>query len=109
MGRPGGDLPNGDRDAWLAELVRRYPALPRDLLRVLARRHGTRAAMVLGDARAVADLGADFGAGLTEREIGYLRHEEWALSADDILWRRTKCGLPMKPEQRERVAAYVGK
>jgi len=106
---PGGDMPNGDRDAWLAELVRRYPALPRDLLRVLARRHGTRAAMVLGDARAVADLGADFGAGLTEREIGYLRHEEWALSADDILWRRTKCGLPMKPEQRERVAAYVGK
>ena len=55
------------------ELARRYPALPRELLRALARRHGTRATTVLGDARAVADLGADFGAGLTEREIDYLR------------------------------------
>ena len=106
---PGGDLPNGDRGAWIAELARHYPALPCALLRGLARRHGTRAAIVLDDARTAADLGEDFGAGLTEREIGYLRDEEWASSADDILWRRTKCGLPMTPEQRERVAACVGR
>jgi D-erythritol 1-phosphate dehydrogenase len=106
---PGGDLPQGDRDAWLAKLVRRYPALPHDLLRSLARRHGTRVPDVVGDARTAADLGTDFGAGLTAREIEYLRREEWASTADDILWRRTKCGLPMIPEARERVAAYVGK
>ena len=62
-----------------------------------------------GDARAPADLGEDFGAGLTEREIVYLREREWASSAEDILWRRTKCGLPMTPRERERVAAFVGR
>src|SRR6478609_11599488 len=91
---PGGDLPAG-RDVFLAELERRYDGLPRDLLRALARRHGSRTTTVLGDARTRADLGEDFGAYLTGREIDYLRREEWALAADDILWRRTKCGLPM--------------
>jgi glycerol-3-phosphate dehydrogenase len=106
---PGGDLPQGDRDAWVAELARRHPRLPRDLLRALARRHGTRATDVLDRAQTATDLGEDFGAGLTEREIDYVRREEWAVSADDILWRRTKCGLSMTPPQRERVAAYVGR
>jgi glycerol-3-phosphate dehydrogenase len=54
-------------------------------------------------------MGEDFGAGLTEREIDYLRREEWAVSADDILWRRTKCGLPMTAAQREHVAAHVAR
>ncbi|MFI4888044.1 MAG: glycerol-3-phosphate dehydrogenase [Burkholderiales bacterium] len=106
---PGGDLPNGDRAAWLAELMRRYPRLPPGLLRALAQRHGTRAVTILGDARTTPDLGYDFGADLTEREIQYLRDDEWASTADDILWRRTKCGLPMTPPQRQRVSAYVGR
>jgi D-erythritol 1-phosphate dehydrogenase len=105
---PGGDLP-GDREAWGDELVRRYPAMPGELLRDLARRHGTRATDVLGDARRVEDLGESFGANLTEREIRYLQAEEWAASADDLLWRRTKCGLPMTARERERVAAFVGR
>jgi glycerol-3-phosphate dehydrogenase len=104
---PGGDLPQGDREAWIAELTRRYPALPPSLLRALAHRHGTRTLTVLGDARSAGDLGEDFGAGLTEREIAYFRDEEWASSAEDVLWRRTKCGLPMTPGQRERVTAYM--
>jgi glycerol-3-phosphate dehydrogenase len=104
---PGGDLPRGDREAWLAELARRYPDVPRELVHAIAHRHGTRAAKVLGDARTGADLGKDFGAGLTEREIEFLRDDEWAMSADDILWRRTKCGLAMTKRQRERVASYV--
>jgi glycerol-3-phosphate dehydrogenase len=104
---PGGDLPRGDREAWLAELARRYPDVPRELVHAIAHRHGTRAAKVLGDARTGADLGNDFGAGLTEREIEFLRDDEWAMSADDILWRRTKCGLAMTKRQRERVASYV--
>ena len=54
---PGGDLPQGDRDAWLTELERGHPGLPKDVLRGLAHRHGTRAAAVLGDARKNGDLG----------------------------------------------------
>jgi glycerol-3-phosphate dehydrogenase len=103
---PGGDLPNRDRSALFAALCRRYPDLPADLLRGLARRHGTRAPRILGQAKTMADLGQDFGAGLTAREVDYLMAEEWARSADDVLWRRTKCGLPMTIAQRDAVAAY---
>jgi glycerol-3-phosphate dehydrogenase len=106
---PGGDLPQRDRNALFAELCRRYPDLPADLLRGLARRHGTRAPRILGESKTMADLGQDFGAGLTAREIDYLMAEEWACSADDVLWRRTKCGLPMTPAQRDAVAAYCSK
>jgi len=105
---PGGDFPRGDRSGWRVELARRYPSLPEPLLRALAQRHGTRAVDVLGDAKSSADLGEDFGAELTEREIDYLRTEEWAQTADDVLWRRTKCALPMTPPHRARVAAHVG-
>ena len=87
-------------------LCRKFPELPADLLRGLARRHGTRALRILGEAKSMTDLGQDFGAGLTAREIDYLRAEEWARTADDVLWRRTKCGLPMTEDQREAVAAY---
>jgi glycerol-3-phosphate dehydrogenase len=106
---PGGDLPGGDRDAWLAELRQRYPALPVGLLRALARRHGTRALAVLADTRSPADLGEDFGAELTEREIRYLQRDEWAVTADDVLWRRTKCGLAMTGAARARVAEFLGR
>jgi glycerol-3-phosphate dehydrogenase len=106
---PGGDLPGGDRDAWLAELRHRYPALPADLLRALARRHGTRARAVHADTRSPADLGDDFGAELTEREIRYLQRDEWAVTADDVLWRRTKCGLAMTGAARARVAEFLGR
>jgi glycerol-3-phosphate dehydrogenase len=106
---PGGDLPNGDRDAWNAELRKRYPQLPPSLLRALAHRHGTRATIVLGDAKTVQDLGTDFGADLCQREVDYFLREEWALRADDVLWRRTKCGLPMTPAQRDAVARYVNR
>jgi len=104
---PGGNLPGGDRAGWLAQLVARFPQLPPDVLRGLARRHGTHALDVLGDARTPADLGTDFGAALTAREIDYLVAREWARTADDVLWRRTKCGLPMTPAARARVADYL--
>ena len=104
---PGGDLPNRDRNAWFADLCRRYPALPAPLLRALAQRHGTRALRILGAAQSVDDLGDYFGAQLTGREIDYLLSEEWAVTAEDVLWRRTKCGLPMTPAQREAVATYI--
>ncbi|HQR10298.1 MAG TPA: glycerol-3-phosphate dehydrogenase [Casimicrobiaceae bacterium] len=109
---PGGDLPqgrspHGDRMAFFAGLCRSFPDLPADFLRGVARRHGTRTQRILGEAKTMADLGEDFGAGLTAREIDYLIAEEWARTADDVLWRRTKCGLPMSLAQRDAVAAYV--
>jgi glycerol-3-phosphate dehydrogenase len=109
---PGGDLPksdmrNGARAAFLAALCRRYPALPDGLLRALAHRYGTRALELLGDAKTPADLGRDFGCTLSEREIEFLVRHEWAVTADDVLWRRTKCGLPMNGEQRDAVRDYM--
>ena len=104
---PGGDLPNRDRGEWLARLARDYPQLPEALLRGLASRHGTRAARILGNARVMFDLGQDFGANLTAREVDYLLAEEWATTAEDVLWRRTKCGLPMSNAQRQAVTEYV--
>ena len=93
--------------AWTAELVRRYPAMPAALLRGLAHRHGSRATVILGDAKTPADLGEDFGNGLTAAEIDHCVRDEWARTADDVLWRRTKCGLAMPAAARARVAAYV--
>ncbi len=103
---PGGDLPGGAA-AFSADLIRRFPDLPAGLLRGLARRHGTRALAVLGGAKKPADLGEDFGHGLVAAEIDYVVREEWARGGDDVLWRRTKCGIGMSDGQRDRVAAYT--
>ena len=105
---PGGDLPQRDRDAWVAELGRRYAKLPDEVVRGIGRRHGTLALELLGDAKSAADLGRDFGAGLTEREVDHFVRTEWATCADDVLWRRTKCGLAVDERQREAVAKHVG-
>ena len=106
---PGGDLPAGGLAAWTAELGRRYPALPQGMRLGVARRHGSLAPAILGTAKTAADLGENFGQGLTAAEIDYLVREEWARNADDILWRRTKCGLAMTVAERERVAMYVAR
>lgn len=92
---PGGDFPVQGFDALVAGLVADYPALDRALVRRLARHYGTRARRILGPARTEADLGRAFGAGLTEAEVHYLIDQEWARSAADIVWRRTKLGLRM--------------
>ena len=104
---PGGDLPAGGLTAWVAELGKRYPALPPALLRGLAHRHGTRALAILGDARAASELGEDFGHGLTEAEAAHFVRNEWARTGEDVLWRRTKCGIGMGEAERQRVAAFV--
>ena len=106
---PGGEMPGGNRSACLASLLARYPAIPAEVLRPLARRHGSQVPRVLGDAKRLADLGEPFGAGLYAREVDYLVEREWACEPDDVLWRRTKCGLPMTPAERARVFAYMAR
>ena len=95
---PGGDVShfNVFRD----RMQDRYSGLPREWIEAIVRRHGSLTPEVLGTARSHEDLGVHFGAGLTEREVAYLREHEWALTAEDILWRRTKCGLHMDELQR---------
>jgi len=97
---PGSDFGDEGRDAARERFFARYPRLPRATLRAVFRRHGARASQVLGD----GELGEDYGAGLSEREVVWLIEREWAQTAEDVLWRRTKAGLRMSAEQRARVA-----
>jgi glycerol-3-phosphate dehydrogenase len=90
---PGGDFPQTGFDALVKSLTTAYPFLDARLARRLARLYGTCAQKLLGDARSLADLGRDFGADLYEAEVRYLARHEWALAAEDVLWRRTKRGL----------------
>jgi glycerol-3-phosphate dehydrogenase len=104
---PGGDVPRGGLVAYDRELAARYPWLPADFRAALLRRHGTRAPRVLAESKTVRDLGTFFGHTLYAAEVDYLVAQEWAYSADDVLWRRTKCGLHMSSDQRDAVARYL--
>ncbi len=103
-------LPGGDMKSFavfLDGLRRDFPALDAEWLQGLARRHGTRARALLDGVRTAADLGPSFGGGLYGREADWLRREEWAASPEDILWRRTKCGLHMTAAERNAFAVYM--
>ncbi|MCC7271973.1 MAG: glycerol-3-phosphate dehydrogenase [Alphaproteobacteria bacterium] len=104
---PGGAMPDADFDRFVADLARRRPGLDAAWLRRLARRHGTVADDIIGEARSMADLGRHFGAALYGCEVDWLRRAEWAETADDVLWRRTKEGLHLDPAGRAAVAAYM--
>ncbi len=97
---PGGDIPGGDFEHFVADLTAAYPGLPPALLHRLARAYGTRATRLLGAAKTMEDLGQDYGAGLTRAEIDYLRAQEFARTAEDILWRRSKLGLHIGKEKQ---------
>jgi len=101
---PGGDFGGRDFARVLAEFRARYLGLDPHWLARLLRRHGTLAGKILDNAKCEADLGENFGGGLYERELAYLIEYEWARSGEDVLWRRTKCGLHMNEAQRRRVA-----
>lgn len=108
---PGGDFPWDGAAVLMQDITQRYPFLGAETAERLVRAYGTLARDVLGDAREAADLGRRLGAGLTEREVDFLVRNEWARTADDILWRRTKLGLRFSPQQRaalEQALAGVG-
>jgi len=102
---PGGDV--GRFNAFRDDMYRRYETLGRDLVDGIVRRHGSRSVRLLGNARSSGELGRYFGGGLTEAEVRYLVAEEWAATAEDVLWRRTRCGLHMTPGEREAVTAFM--
>jgi glycerol-3-phosphate dehydrogenase len=105
---PGGDLGAAGLPGFEAAQARRYPWLPPATLRRLCRAYGTEMDAWLAGASGMAALGRDFGAGLTARELDWLRREEWARSAEDVLWRRSKLGLHLAPEARAAVVAWFG-
>lgn len=104
---PGGDV--GDLDAFIQTLNRDYPDFDAQWLEGLAHRHGSRAHAILSGAASAADLGISFGGGLYQAEVDWLCGEEWATTAEDVLWRRTKTGLHMTADQRASVADYISK
>jgi glycerol-3-phosphate dehydrogenase len=103
---PGGDVPDLDMARFLAMLKAQYPFLPPDLADRLGHAYGTRARLILRDAACLADFGEEFGGGLYRAELDYLAAEEWARTAEDVLWRRSKLGLHVPPGSAEQIAAY---
>ena len=97
---PGGDLINSDFELFFTDMHKRYRAMNTDLLRRLCHAYGTRITLLLGDGTTQPELGQHFGAGLYELEANFLINHEWATSADDILWRRSKLGLHMSEGER---------
>jgi glycerol-3-phosphate dehydrogenase len=106
---PGGDLPGADFEAFLIDFQAARPWLPAQLARRLARAYGSRVEALLGPARGLADLGADLGAGLHEAEADYLIDREWARSAEDILWRRSKLGLHLPQGGAARLDDWIAR
>jgi glycerol-3-phosphate dehydrogenase len=104
---PGGAFPWDGAPDLQADLIRRYKFLPEKAARRLIRAYGTEASDILGEAHGWDDLGRWFGGGLTQREVDWLVREEWARTAEDILWRRTKLGLRLSPTEAKGLEAYL--
>jgi len=97
---PGGDgLPAGGTAVLAADLGREYPFLDQQTAARLADSYGTDARALLDGARRPADLGQDFGHGFSEVELRWMVEREWARTAEDVLWRRSKLGLRMTSPQ----------
>ncbi|MET0179503.1 MAG: glycerol-3-phosphate dehydrogenase, partial [Novosphingobium sp.] len=106
---PGGDFPIDGVEALAAEYRARQSFLTSADADRIARAYGLVAREWLGEARTRADLGADFGHGLSQAEVEHLVQREWAVSADDVLWRRTKLGLRLDPAQVEALTAHLAR
>lgn len=104
---PGGDFALADLEKLVADLRVDYPFLTSPWAWRLARAYGTEARAILGSARSVKDLGIDFGATLTSAEVDWMITREFAGTADDVLWRRSKLGLRLDTEQVKQVDDYV--
>jgi glycerol-3-phosphate dehydrogenase len=113
---PGGDVlgpePSGravlEFDLWVKRQQARYPWLPPALLARYARAYGTRMDVLLSGRTSMSDMGEQVVPGLYEAEASYLVAHEWASSAADILWRRSKLGLHLPPGSARQLDAWLG-
>jgi len=104
---PGGDFPVGGVDDLSLSISQKFPFVDQTWSRRLARAYGTRVWQVLGAAKSLDDMGEMFGATLSAAEVVYLIDHEWARSADDILWRRTKLGLRLSTDETTRLDEWM--
>jgi glycerol-3-phosphate dehydrogenase len=104
---PGGEFPHDGFEALVTATRRSRPFLDERHVRRLVHAYGTRVERVLGPARRAEDLGPWLGGDLTGAEVRYLMEREWAQTADDVLWRRSKLGLRFSAERREGLARFM--
>ncbi|MEL6219787.1 MAG: glycerol-3-phosphate dehydrogenase, partial [Pseudomonadota bacterium] len=104
---PGGDFPWDGIGALRTRLLGDYPFLSEATAMRLVRGYGTEAWALLADAESAEDMGEVFGADLTEREVRFLMQTQWAETAEDVLWRRTKLGLRVGPDDVARLQAFM--
>ena len=106
---PGGDFAVDGLPDLVRGLCADYPFLSPDWALRLARAYGSKARTMLGTARSMADLGRGFGATLTAAELDWMMTQEWAQTAEDAVWRRSKLGLRLAPEQIAAIDAYMAR
>lgn len=104
---PGGDIPNADYGNYLTEQAAKYPWLNVVVLNDYVRNYGTRIHNIVQSATSMDDLGQHFGGPLYQAEVDYLVKHEWARTAEDILWRRSKKGLHVPDTANEALQSYL--
>lgn len=104
---PGGDFPVQGRAYFVLKLQKAFPFLGIGSAARFIRLYGTEAFTMLDGAETASDLGQDFGSDLTEREVRWLMRHEWALTAEDVLWRRTKLGLWLSHDEVLEVERFM--
>jgi len=104
---PGGTIGSSGPSVYAAWLASQYPGLPHTMLARFARSYGSASGTILGNAKRPADLGQHFGADLYAAEVSHLIDNEFARTADDVIWRRTKLGLRLSPAEVERLGDHV--
>ena len=104
---PGGDFAVGDVDRLIASLAAAYPFLTPKWATRLIRAYGRDAWAIMAGAQTSEDLGRDFGATLTEAEVRWLMKHEFAQTAEDVVWRRSKLGLRLDPSQIAAIDAWM--
>jgi glycerol-3-phosphate dehydrogenase len=104
---PGGDFGYDGMPALVERTQRRWPFLTAGHARRLTSAYGTRVESILQSAARLDDLGPRFGADLTAAEVRYLMTKEFAQTADDVLWRRSKLGLRLSDAQRAALDRFM--
>ncbi len=104
---PGGNLNGLTVDQYLKDSKEFYTWLPDDLLHRYFNAYGSRMHDLLENTQQLADLGQHFGAGLYEKEVNFLINQEWAQTADDILWRRSKLGLFLSDSEKDGLIHFI--
>ena len=106
---PGGNFELGQVNELVITLCNDYKFLSESWSRRLLRTYGTDAWQMLGDAMNRSDLGIDFGATVTSRELDWTIDKEWVQCAEDFAWRRTRLGLRLIPDELNHIDSYIRK